>query len=305
MSFFTLSVFIMPPKPNKGDLSLPPPLQLVEQQVSSKRQAKLKKDEEDGARPKDTVTNIKSGSKTPVKMEEDQPRAESTPSASAKTLPVSMVDPALSSDSDSDETGLDAEKAELEKSIKETIQQIDTSKQCLRVREKKEKAARLKSQLESTQKELQRTKEIGMKTSSEKKNEPKKKTKVKSSIITPSQKDSDIDSNSEIKISDLKNMKHLVKSADKKMSSLGLCCSSEDANSESSSRSSSDDSSLALTSGDEGKKSKHKKKKHSKSKKCSKCFKICLIRFHTWYSTGLITGKGSETNSRKYNTLHR
>ena len=51
------------------------------------------------------------------------------------------------------------------------------------------------------------------------------------------------------------------------MSSLGLCCSSEDANSESSSSSSSDDSSLALSSGDEGKKSKHKKKKHSKSKK--------------------------------------
>ena len=267
MSFFTLSVFIMPPKPNKGDLSLPPPLQLVEQQVASKRQqAKLKKDEKDGARPKDTVTS-KTGSKTPVKMEEDQPRAESTPSASAKTLPVSMVDPVLSSGSDSDETGLDAEIAELEKSIKETIQQIDTSKQRLRVREKKEKAARLKSQLEYAQKELQRTKEIGMKTSSEKKHEPKKKTKVKSSIITPSQKDSDIDSDSEIKISDLKKMKHLVKSADKKMSSLGLCCSSEDANSESSSSSSSDDSSLALSSGDEGKKSKHKKKKHSKSKK--------------------------------------
>ena len=99
-------------------------------------------------------------------------------------------------------------------------------------------------------------------------------------------------------------MKHLVKSADKKMSSLGLC-SSEDANSESSSSSSSDDSSLALSSGDEGKKSKHKKKKHHKSKKSSKCFKICLIRLHSWYSTCLITGKSSETNSRKYNTMHR
>ena len=195
----------MPPKPNKGDLSLPPPLQLVEQQVASKRQqAKLKKDEKDGARPKDTIKYSKTGSKTPVKMDEHQPRAESTPSASAKTLPVSMVDPVLSSGSDSDETGLDAEIAELEKLIKETIQQIDTSKQRLRVREKKEKAARLKSQLESAQKELQRTKEIGMKTSSEKKHEPKKKSKVKSSIITPSQKDSDIDSDSEIKISDLK-----------------------------------------------------------------------------------------------------
>ena len=50
--------------------------------------------------------------------------------------------------SDSDEDGLDAVIAELEKSIKETMQELDSSKQRMRVKEKKEKAARLHAKLE-------------------------------------------------------------------------------------------------------------------------------------------------------------
>ena len=106
-----------------------------------------------------------------------------------------------------------------------------------------------------------------MKTSSETKHKPKKDSKSKTKLITPSQKDSEDNSDFDLKISDLRKMKNLVKSADKKMSNLGLCRSSEDADSESSSSSSSDDSSLDLSSSDETKRSRRKKKKHSRSKK--------------------------------------
>ena len=225
-------------------------MQLLEKQIAYKRQeAKVKKEEKDGAKQKDTI-------KTPIKKD-PKPKAESTPSASAK-------DDSLS---DSDEDGLDAVIAELEKSIKETMQELDSSKQRMRVKEKKEKAARLHAKLESAQKELQRSKEIGMKTSSETKHKPKKDSKSKTKLITPSQKDSEDNSDFDLKISDLRKMKNLVKSADKKMSNLGLCRSSEDADSESSSSSSSDDSSLDLSSSDETKRLRRKKKKHSRSKK--------------------------------------
>ena len=147
------------------------------------------------------------------------------------------------------------------------MQELDSSKQRMRVKEKKEKAARLHAKLESAQKELQRSKEIGMKTSSETKHKPKKDSKSKTKLITPSQKDSEDNSDFDLKISDLRKMKNLVKSADKKMSNLGLCRSSEDADSESSSSSSSDDSSLDLSSSDETKRLRRKKKKHSRSKK--------------------------------------
>lgn len=245
-----------PGKPDKGDLSLPPPLQLLEKQITSKREeAKVKKEKKDGAKEKDSVKQ-KDTLDTPIKKD-SMPRAESTPSASAK----------VDSHSDSDEEGLDAEIAELENSIKETMHQIDSSKHRLRVKEKRERAARLQIKLESAQKELQRSKEIGMKASSETKHKPKKDSKSKTKLITPSHKDSEDNSDFDIKISDLRKMKHLVKSADKKMSNLGLCRSSEDADSESSSSSSSDDSSPDLSSSDETKKSRRKKKKHSKSKK--------------------------------------
>ena len=114
------------------------------------------------------------------------------------------------------------------------MQELDSSKQRMRVKEKKEKVERLHAKLESAQKELQRSKEIGMKTSSETKHKPKKNSKSETKLITPSQKDSEDNSDFDLKISDLRKMKNLVKSADKKMSNLGLCRSSEDADSESS-----------------------------------------------------------------------
>ena len=116
-----------PGKPDKGDLSLPPPIQMLENQIASKRQeAKVKKEEKDGAKQKDTL-------KTPIKKN-PKPKAESTPSASDKD----------DSHSDSDEDGLDAVIAELEKSIKtETMQNLGSSKQRMTVKEKREKAARL------------------------------------------------------------------------------------------------------------------------------------------------------------------
>ena len=94
----------------------------------------------DGAKQKDTI-------KTPIKKDV-KPKAESTPSAFAQN------------DSHSDSDGLDAVIAELEKSINETMQKLDSLKQRMSVKEKREKAARLHSKLESAQKELQRSKEI-------------------------------------------------------------------------------------------------------------------------------------------------
>ena len=75
-------------------------------------------------------------------------------------------------------------------------------------------------------------------------------------------------------------MRNLVKSADKKMSSLGLCFSSEDADTENSSGSSSEESSFEMSS----KKTKQRKKKHSKSKRSGMVKKMSdrVLYLQTW-----------------------
>ena len=62
------------------------------------------------------------------------------------------------------------------------MQELDSSKQRMRVKEKKEKAARLHAKLESAQKELQRSKEIGMKHIPRRSISPKKTQKAKQNL---------------------------------------------------------------------------------------------------------------------------
>lgn len=121
----------MPRTDKDKDLNLPPPLQLQEKKMEEVRKG--------------------------VTAEQRKPESPSLdgPQGAAK-----FVSSDFSSD---DEANIDSEIQELEKSILETKDQLSASQKKIRFKEKKEKADRLKQQLEAARKKLKESREIGEK----------------------------------------------------------------------------------------------------------------------------------------------
>ena len=219
------------------DLSLLPPLQLVEKKLAaSTPAAKKKTDVPTGAVGSKTVSKRVAASTAAKKAADD-------------ILPGTVdsnVDQSVASvaGSHEDEDVLDHEIAEMEKSIRETQTKMEHLERASRVQSKKDKLSKMKARLEKNQQKLQVAAEKG-----------EKKHSSSSKLGDDAQT-----TDSRVKAADLRDNVKLKKNANRKMKSLGLFSDNEQ--SVDSSSESSDGSVLSD--------SEHRHKPASKSHKSSR-----------------------------------
>ena len=211
----------------------------------------------------------------PLQVKEREDSANSLQLSPGLKEEKSLEARALDFTTDDDEAALDAEIQQLERSFHDTQNQLLESEKRIRLKNKREKANKLKEQLETAQRKLKRNEEIGEKVSSSsesKKDQLKEQSKQKSSVHFAESSEnldsifSSFSDDDQLCISDLRKMKHVKQKAKKKLASLGVF-SSSDSSSSSSSSYFDDSSSSEDTDSTSKKKKRHKKKKKSKSKK--------------------------------------
>lgn len=205
----------------------------------------------------------------PLQVKEREDSANSLQLSPGLKEEKSLEARALDFTTDDDEAALDAEIQQLERSFHDTQNQLLESEKRIRLKNKREKANKLKEQLETAQRKLKRNEEIGEKVSSSsesKKDQLKEQSKQKSSVHFAESSEnldsifSSFSDDDQLCISDLRKMKHVKQKAKKKLASLGVF-SSSDSSSSSSSSYFDDSSSSEDTDSISKKKKKHRKRK--------------------------------------------